>query len=166
MKNGLAVIVIIWGNNVEKVGQFLIKTVDEMTGREVFCVERLRSEVFVSEQKITLPELDDIDLHAWQVFLLNEEKTDALSTCRIFQDQKLGWMLGRVAVNKTTRGQHLGSQMLQAVHKLLISRNVETLSCHAQISAKPFYDQLGYQVVGDVFDEGGVEHVMMTKKLG
>lgn len=36
--------------------KFSFKKIDEMTGREAFCIERLRSEVFVSEQKITLPE--------------------------------------------------------------------------------------------------------------
>ena len=42
--------------------KFCFKTIDEMTGYEAFCVERLRNEVFVSEQKITLPEIDDEDL--------------------------------------------------------------------------------------------------------
>ena len=43
--------------------KFCFKTIDEMTGYEAFCVERLRNEVFVSEQKITLPEIDDEDFH-------------------------------------------------------------------------------------------------------
>lgn len=40
-----------------------------MTGREAFCVERLRNEVFVSEQKITVPEIDDEDFYAIHVLL-------------------------------------------------------------------------------------------------
>jgi predicted GNAT family N-acyltransferase len=44
-----------------KLAGFDFKKVDAMTGRELFCIERLRSEVFVTEQGITLPELDDDD---------------------------------------------------------------------------------------------------------
>lgn len=136
-----------------------------MSGRELFCVERLRSEVFVTEQKITLPELDDTDLVATQVFLLNENKTDALATCRVFEDDELGWMFGRVAVDKNTRGQHLGAEMMKQVHEFLHKKGVKSVTCHAQMSAKPFYEYLGYKTVGDIFDEGGIEHVMMKKEL-
>ncbi|GAA3639217.1 GNAT family N-acetyltransferase [Lactobacillus hamsteri] len=145
--------------------KFSFKKVDEMSGRELFCVERLRSEVFVAEQKITLPELDDTDLVATQVFLLNEKNTDALATCRVFKDEKIGWMFGRVAVDKNTRGQHLGAKMMKEVHEFLREKGVKRVACHAQMSAKPFYKYLGYKTVGDVFDEGGIEHVMMVRDL-
>ena len=82
---------------MKQINDFTFKTVDEMTGREFFCVERLRNDVFVAEQKITLPELDDQDLNAIQIYRLNADKTNALSTCRIFEDDGT-WMLGRVAV--------------------------------------------------------------------
>ncbi|MGN1284595.1 MAG: GNAT family N-acetyltransferase, partial [Candidatus Limosilactobacillus intestinavium] len=39
------------------------------------------------------------------------------------------------------------------------------LYCHAQMRVKPFYDVLGYETIGEPFDEGGVEHVMMKKDL-
>lgn len=136
-----------------------------MNGREVFCVERLRSEVFVSEQKITLPELDDTDLAATQVFLLNENMTDALATCRVFKDRKIGWMFGRVAVAKSMRGKHLGAEMMNQVHEFLREKGVKQISCHAQMSAKPFYEYLGYKTIGDIFDEGGIDHVMMVYDL-
>lgn len=147
------------------VKDFTFKHVDEMTGREMFCVERLRTNTFVTEQKITLPELDDTDLTATQVFLLNKAKTNALATCRVFKDENLGWMFGRVAVDKNTRGQHLGSQMMQAVHNFLKKRGALEVTCHAQMSAKTFYEALGYKVFGDPFDEGGVKHIMMKKEL-
>ena len=93
--------------------KFCFKTIDEMTGYEAFCVERLRNEVFVSEQKITLPEIDDEDFHAIHVFSLNDGKDDALATCRIFKDENGDWYLGRVVVSKDARGMHLGSKMMK-----------------------------------------------------
>lgn len=135
-----------------------------MTGREMFCVERLRCDVFVTEQKITLPELDDEDLKAIHVYLLDLAKTRALATCRLFQKDG-AWQLGRVAVAKTARHQHLATAMLQSVHSFLQKRGAKKINCHAQVSALPFYQQLGYQKQGPVFLEGGIKHVKMTKEL-
>lgn len=147
-----------------QVDNFTFKKIDEMTGCEVFCVERLRNDIFVAEQKITLPELDDQDLIAIQVYRLNDDQTNALATCRIFEEDDK-WMLGRVAVSKSARGMHLGSKMVEATQEYLSENNVDALYCHAQMRVKPFYDKLGYQTVGEPFDEGGVEHVMMKKDL-
>lgn len=149
---------------MKQINDFTFKTVDEMTGREFFCVERLRNDIFVAEQKITLPELDDQDLTAIQIYRLNADKTNALSTCRIFEEDGK-WMLGRVAVSKDARGMHLGGKMVEAAQTYLKEITVTALYCHAQMRVKPFYDRLGYQVIGKPFDEGGVEHVMMKKDL-
>ena len=113
--------------------KFCFKTIEEMTGYEAFCVERLRNEVFVSEQKITLPEIDDEDFHAIHVFSLNDGKDNALATCRIFKDENGDWYLGRVVVSKDARGMHLGSKMINAVHEYLKEKNVNRIYCHAQM---------------------------------
>ena len=125
---------------------FSFKTINEMTGREAFCVERLRNEVFVSEQKITVPEIDDEDFYVVHVFTLNKSKDNALATCRIFKQKSGAWYLGRVVVSKDARGMHLGSKMVEEVHHYLKENGVDRLYCHAQMTAKPFYDYLGYQV--------------------
>ena len=51
---------------MKQINDFTLKKIDEMSGRELFCTERLREETFVTEQKITLPELDAQDLIAIQ----------------------------------------------------------------------------------------------------
>ncbi|QNQ81314.1 GNAT family N-acetyltransferase [Lactobacillus sp. PV034] len=146
--------------------KFEFKTIDQMTGREMYCIERLRLETFVTEQKITLPELDEQDLTAIHVYLLNEDKTNALATCRIFQNETRKWMLGRVAVAKSMRGQGLGKQMLEAVHEFLrTEKKAVMLSCHAQQYVQRFYESLGYKAKGDTFQEANIDHIMMTKRL-
>ena len=144
---------------------FSFKTINEMTGREAFCVERLRNEVFVSEQKITVPEIDDEDFYAVHVFTLNKSKDNALATCRIFKEKSGAWYLGRVVVSKDARGMHLGSKMVEEVHHYLKENGVERLYCHAQMTAKPFYDYLGYQVKGSIFNEAGIDSVLLYKEL-
>lgn len=159
MKNGLAQGAIILASK-----KFVFKKIAAMTGREMFCVERLRCEVFVTEQKITLPELDDTDLSATQVFLLGKGQSDALAVCRVFE-KKGKWIVGRVAVRKDARKQHLGSEMLKKVQKYVKEQGGKELYCHAQLTAKSFYDYLGYQTASPIFLEGGLKHVAMIKKL-
>lgn len=149
---------------MEKQETFKFKKIADMSGQEMYCVARLRIDTFVTEQKITEPELDDQDLTAIQVFLLNEEQNRALAVCRIFKENDQ-WVLGRVAVAAQTRGQHLGTKMMQQVHQYLRDLGVKQLICHAQMQAEPFYDQLGYQIKGKVFTEAGIEHIMMYYNL-
>ncbi|WEV43822.1 GNAT family N-acetyltransferase [Lactobacillus sp. ESL0684] len=144
--------------------QFKFKRIAEMTGREMFCVAKLRIDTFVTEQKITDPELDDDDLIAIQVYLLNDDDSAAQAVCRLFKEDGK-WMLGRVAVAQKARGQHLGTKMLSQVHEYLQNKGVNRLYCHAQMQAKPFYDYLGYQAQGEVFTEAGVKHIMMYYDL-
>lgn len=68
---------------MEKQETFKFKKIADMSGQEMYCIARLRIDTFVTEQKITEPELDDQDLTAIQVFLLNEEQNRALAVCRI-----------------------------------------------------------------------------------
>ncbi len=144
--------------------KFTFKRVAQMTGREMFCVARLRIDTFVTEQEITVPELDDQDLDSIQVYLLNAEKTNALAVCRIFQENGK-WMLGRVAVAAAARGQKLGTKMMKQVHEFLRDQGADRLYCHAQWQAKPFYDFLGYHTEGEPFVEADIKHVMMYKDL-
>lgn len=144
--------------------KFKFKKIDEMTGREAYCVARLRIDTFVTEQKITEPELDDLDLVATQAFLLNKKQTKAVAVCRIFQEDGK-WVLGRVAVSTNVRGQNIGTKMMDQVHEYLKNRGAKRLYCHAQMQAKPFYDILGYKVQGEVFAEAGIEHVLMYYDL-
>lgn len=147
--------------NTEK---FTFKPIAQMTGREMFCVARLRIDTFVTEQKITVPELDDQDLDAIQVYLLNKEETAALAVCRIFPENGK-WMLGRVAVAAAARGQKLGTKMMAQVEEYLRNQGANRLYCHAQWQAKPFYDFLGYKTKGEPFVEADIKHVMMYKDL-
>lgn len=80
-----------------------VKHFNELSAREVFCLSRIRDDVFVAEQEITVPELDDQDLSAYHVFLLNEDQSNALAAARFFSEEGR-FYIGRVAVQKTAPG--------------------------------------------------------------
>ncbi|QRG66013.1 GNAT family N-acetyltransferase [Brevibacillus choshinensis] len=71
----------------------------------------------------------------------------------------------RVAVNKTERGTGLGRQIMLEMEDVARKQNFETLKLNAQTHARRFYEKLGYEPHGDVFDEAGIEHIAMVKSL-
>lgn len=142
-----------------------VKHFSELSPREVFCLSRIRDEVFVAEQKITVPELDDTDLEAYHVYLLNDEATDALAAARFFlEDGK--YLIGRVAVQKAARRQGLASRMMAAIEQYVRGHGLaDAVYLHAQAQAIPFYLANGYETAGEPFMEAGVAHQLMKKQL-
>lgn len=66
---------------------------------------------------------------------------------------------------KKTHNQHLATKIVQKVHAFLQTRGVSKLHCHAQLTAKSFYDYLGYELPGSIFLEGGIKHDAIVKRL-
>ncbi|MBT9000119.1 GNAT family N-acetyltransferase [Lactobacillus delbrueckii subsp. bulgaricus] len=142
-----------------------VKHFNELSAREVFCLSRIRDDVFVAEQEITVPELDDQDLSAYHVFLLNEDQSNALAAARFFSEEGR-FYIGRVAVQKTARHRGIASQLLGAIENYVLANSLtKELYLHAQASARDFYLASGYHDVGPVFMEAGIPHQMMAKSL-
>ena len=66
--------------------------------------------------------------------------------------------IGRMAVLAQFRGVGIGKQILEKLVELAISQGAKTIILHAQLSAIPFYEKLGFQVQGDAYDEAGIAH--------
>jgi predicted GNAT family N-acyltransferase len=73
--------------------------------------------------------------------------------------------IGRMAVLAPHRGSGLGAQVLDALEREGASRGPRTFRLSAQLSARGFYDRLGYTAVGDVYDEVGIPHIAMEKMI-
>lgn len=71
----------------------------------------------------------------------------------------------RVVVAETLRGKNIGSEMMAICEKFAVDRKYKLLYCHARDSAVNFYIKNGYEGIGDYFDEDGIPHLKMSKKL-
>ncbi|APT18976.1 acetyltransferase [Amylolactobacillus amylotrophicus DSM 20534] len=141
-----------------------IKPFNKLSTMELFGLVRLRIAVFVTEQQITEPELDDQDLESYHVFGTDETGRVVGVARFFFEDSKL--LVGRVAVDQSLRHAHIGSRMLIAIEDYVREHNLaETIYLHAQLYIKDFYLSLGYEPIGDIFLEADIKHIMMAKKL-
>lgn len=134
----------------------------DLTVDEVYSIYRLRSEVFVAGEGIVYPDPDGEDLRALHVRIMDDE--EMLAYARVFVSGPGEATIGRViAVRK---GEGLGTMVMRAA--IEAARNelgASRVVLASQLRVAGFYRSLGFREVSDVFDEYGVEHVMMALNI-
>ena len=73
--------------------------------------------------------------------------------------------IGRMAVLRDRRGEGLGALVLQALEREGAARGLREFRLSAQLSARGFYDRAGYVADGDIYDEVGIPHIAMIKRV-
>lgn len=144
-----------------------IRTLDELSARELYELIRLRVDVFVVEQKCPYAELDGLDLNAHHV-LGHDEEGRLMACARILPPEHGGLPhIGRVVVHPALRGKGLAHELmtnaLDALHRIHGSRRSE-LAAQAHLEA--FYAAHGYERTGADYDLDGIPHVDMRRNEG
>ena len=140
--------------------EILIKTWKEAEV-DAFLV---RQAVFIQEQRVPAElELDEFDLSATHA--LAYQDAQCIGTGRLVELGNCQTQIGRMAVLAQFRGVGIGKQILEKLVELAISQGAKTIILHAQLSAIPFYEKLGFQVQGDAYDEAGIAHRNMILLL-
>lgn len=123
----------------------------------------IRETVFVNEQGFR-DEFDEIDKSAVHLVAYDEDKP--VATCRFFwSDERNTYLLGRLAVLKEYRKNHLGSIIMNMAEALVRENNGVSIELHAQEQAIKFYEKQGYSVCSEMEYEEHCPHYWMRKKL-
>ena len=127
----------------------------------------VRHEVFIQEQGVPAElELDELDPSAIHALAFNDEHcigTGRLVYLKDAEDRQA--QIGRMAVLAKFRGNGVGKQILRKLLDLAASQGVREILLHSQVSAIPFYEKLGFQAQGDIYDEAGIPHRNMMLTL-
>lgn len=141
-------------------------------------VMALRYEVFCDEQGVPREiERDDEDRIALHLWIAQDGR--ALATGRVYRYRADGSgaaldgparpgdlaRIGRMAVARSERGSGLGAKVLAALEAQAARAGLAEAVLHAQLHAEPFYARAGYQRHGPEFEEAGIGHVEMRKRL-
>jgi predicted GNAT family N-acyltransferase len=122
----------------------------------------VRVPVFVQEQGVPLAlEEDDRDPHC--LHLLASVAGRPVAAARL--DVGQGGKIGRVAVVRDMRGSGVGRALMLCLHRLAAGNGLDSLWCHAQLSAVRFYEKLGYLREGETFLEAGIPHQTLRYRL-
>ena len=127
--------------------------------------QRIRTDVFVEEQQIPADlewdEDDKVALHAVAYNRLGQ----AVATGRLLQHEPGVAKIGRMAVHKVLRGSRVGARVLGTLMETARVRGDREAMLHAQRSAESFYLGLGFTPRGPQFEEAGIAHIEMARRL-
>lgn len=138
---------------------------------ELFQALAIREVVFIEEQSVPESlERDEDDGRAYHV--LATAQKHAVGTGRLVPlaeapegETGLWGRVGRMAVLKSHRKEGVGSKVLTALEEEARRRSMIGVMLHAQLSAMEFYKRHGYEPHGAVFEEAGMPHLEMKKRL-
>jgi len=130
---------------------------------EIAAALALREEVFCAEQGVTLEaDRDGLDEQAIHVVALDG---GVVGTCRVVFDAPGLARLGRLCVRRDARGRGLAGALLAEAERQATAAGARRMVLHAQTSALGLYRRAGYEAEGEPFDEEGIEHLRMARRL-
>ena len=123
-------------------------------------IHKIRHDVFVVEQNVpqTL-EIDGVDPSA--IHVLAHCYGQAAGTGRLDINGKIG----RIAVYPQLRRQGVGWEIMQCLMAVAHRQGHQQVVLSAQCHAIAFYQKLGFQTMGGVYQEVGIDHIKMVKRL-
>lgn len=125
-------------------------------------IQAIRQAVFQTEQKVDpSDDFDGLDEMAWHVMAYWHDQPVGTTRIRIL-DQQLA-KIERVAVLSTYRGQGIGQALMETAIAFLDQHPISDIKLNAQVQTKSFYQKLGFQPRGEVFEEAGILHIEMHR---
>ena len=119
----------------------------------------IRFQVFVEEQRVPAEmELDEFDALSCHALALVDGRP--VGTGRLLPDGHIG----RMAVVVGWRGRGVGAALLQALIDEAGRRGMAQLALSAQTHALGFYRRFGFVPEGEVYEEAGLPHQVMTRR--
>lgn len=146
----------------------IYQILNKKTNQVVFCkfhdyereITSIRETVFVKEQNVPKElELDGLDTECDHVLV--KCRSEFVATGRMQKDGHIG----RVAVLKNFRGKGLGKEIILSLIEVAKSKGLGKVYLGAQLTAKKFYQKLGFKQYGEIFLDAGIKHIMMDLRI-
>ena len=136
---------------------------DELEPRTAYAIWRLRSEVFVVEQRCAYQDLDGRDLEPGTRHVWVAADEGPVAYLRILDDGDHA-RIGRVVVAPSHRGRGLADVLMQAAVDEVGAGRPSSLE--AQSHLQRWYEKYGYARSGDDYVEDGIPHTPMARPAG
>lgn len=145
--------------------KWFTKSFEELTNSELYTILQTRFQVFIMEQGVIGEDLDGYDQKALHLYGVNEEGKVVAYT-RIFgPGQKYEQAaFGRVLTAKVVRGEGIGRELMRRTLEVINERFGKVpVKISAQAYLLKFYNELGFEQLGEVYDDHGLPHIDMLR---
>ena len=137
---------------------------DDLTPAELYDIIQLRNDVFVVEQNCVFQDADGVDKKCYH---LSGYIGDTLVACTRLIAPGITYeyaSIGRVANARTYRGRGIGQELMRQSIKWCQQLFGDVpIKIGAQLYLKKFYEQFGFNVIGEVYLEDNIPHIHMKR---
>jgi len=93
------------------------------------------------------------------------EEEKMLGCCMLIKQDPITVRLRQMAVLNNLQGKGIGRALMQFAENIARDLGFQKITMHARKTAIGFYEKLGYQAVGEQFEEVTIPHYIMEKLL-
>lgn len=133
---------------------------------QLYDILQLREEVFIIEQNCIYKDIDNYDKKSLHLLGYNDENI-LVAYARIlppnlkYKDASIG----RVVTKLSNRNLGLGRKLMnEAINTIKTNHENSDITISAQYHLHAFYESLGFNRVGEIYDEDGIPHIEMKFK--
>ena len=124
----------------------------------------VRRQVFVREQGISEDLVfDGHDRKSLHMVVKDGERVIGTARVQFLADNQA--KLERMAILKRYRRKGIGKEMLLFLDTIWKDKQVQQVIIHAQLEVVPFYKLCGFDELSLPFQEAGIKHIKMRKRL-
>ena len=146
--------------------EWVCKHHSDLGKEQLYALLKLRSEVFVVEQKCAYPDLDGQDLEGDTYHLMGWEDDQLMAYLRLLDPESQGSdvVIGRVITAPQARGQGVGHEMMEQALKQAEKHWPQVpIYLSAQAHLQGYYGKYGFVVAGEEYLEDDIPHIGMRR---
>ena len=146
--------------------EWICKHHSDLGKEQLYALLKLRSDVFVVEQKCAYPDLDGQDLEGDTHHLMGWEDDQLMAYLRLLDPESQGGdvVIGRVLTAPAGRGKGLGHAMMEQALKQAGKHWPQVpIYLSAQAHLQGYYGKYGFEVAGEEYLEDGIPHIGMRR---
>lgn len=138
----------------------------ELDAHKLWSMFHLRQQVFILEQQCLYPDIDELDTRCFHLLACQADSQRVIACARLIPPGCQGAepRIGRFVVAQAYRGNGLGRALLQQALQWLDQHYAgQAIMISAQHHLAHFYQQAGFVVVSEPYDEDGILHIDMRR---
>lgn len=146
--------------------EWVCKHHTDLGKEQLYAILKLRTEVFVVEQKCPYQEVDGQDLEGDTCHLMAWQDDRLVAYLRLLDPTSQGGdvIIGRVVIAPEARGKGLGHELMEHALKQIGKYWPQTpVFLSAQAHLQGYYSRYGFAVVGEEYLEDDIPHIGMRK---
>ncbi len=124
-----------------------------------------RDQILRSPLGLSLSTSDTDGEDAQRHFVLKNEDSILAGVIAVHVDPQVV-RLRQMWVRPDVAGSGKGRGLLAAVEDVLQRNAYQNITLHARLSVRWFYEKCGYFAEGQVFEEVGIPHIIMNRRIG